>query len=371
MAYATGSIVGTGPVGLLNALATFLTDNGWTQDLLTDDNTEYYSFTGHDPTGRRLHVHKTAADGTVMNFNLRAVVRAAIFQDNYGYDYKFDGTHQYSEISGIGLNGSTGYNVANTWDGQPGYSGRTGLGTGDKTGVCMSLQGSDIPAYYFFQNGDTVHVVVEYSSGFFEHMVFGCIKKNSVFTGGQYFASMCPAYYAGYWSYYRDGSGKIAQTNSYCNFMAHCFQSMGIGAVRLTMDTVDTWRWQGTMGRDGAAYADCLQFSGMRNNIYYVSIYESPGLAQYLRYRNPNHFNGLSVIQPNHVVVKDAGGFYRYLGVTEGSNWINVTNYAPADEISISEDTYKVFPMWSKDQTQWYQPVDYYHPVGLAIKKVV
>lgn len=363
MAFETGTLAG-GPSSLLDTLAAFLTTNGWTQNLLAADNSGYQTWTGLDNTGKRLHIQKAAADGTVMNFNIRAINRGIPFQDHETSPSYVSGTSRYySEISGLAINGSTGYSGSNTWDLQPGYSGLGGAGSGSSTGASITGMEANVPAYWLFQNGDTVHVVVEYQASYFMHLVFGCVAKSHVFTGGQFFSAALSAKYAALDLYTRS-SGKITNTGLRC-LAANDFVARGFGAMYVTVDAVANWRWQGAVGSSATGYYNKLEFAARPQ----IAGSGSEGcLGQVISNRSPNAFNGMSILMPSYVFGKYASGYRFYAGIVEGTNLINTFNYSPGDEVVIGSDTYVVFPLHTKDPTlmptTWYQ-------TGFAVKKVV
>ena len=105
MSYETNT--STGPNDLIDKLRIFLLAEGWTVNLFAAIGAGY-----------RLHVQKTASDDTVMYFNFRSAIAETgvtlITEDNV--------TGANGTVTGLLINGSTGYNVGEIWHHQTGKS---------------------------------------------------------------------------------------------------------------------------------------------------------------------------------------------------------------------------------------------------------
>ena len=338
MSYSTGA--STGPDDLLDKLRIFLLADGWTVNLWDTDNTMKTAWDGLIGTGKRLHVQKAAVgDGTVMYFNFRSVNRGVIFS-NYNIDSTLESYSKYrAEITGIGMNGSTGYDVGETWDEQPGH---TQTDSGDAWGVCMTeLSLSAIPAYHFVSVDDTVIVAVEYESSKFQWFCFGCLEKEGVYTGGQFFTGSVPSYAPSDWM-----CGSTVKTDF---FAAVGYLDYGHGAVYLTADGNTGWRSCGDQGSDsGADYANELWMPSF-------APYETPsygkGYASILGYffsRSPNYFNALAPFAPLYMLVTRTSGNRSLVGIPAGIRYIAPKYYDAGDEVSYGGDTWKIFPSHAK-----------------------
>lgn len=356
MAYQTGT--STGPADLLDKLRLFLIAAGWTVNKWDDCNVTYETWTGLDGTGKRLHIQKTATDGTVMYFNLRSTVRGIPFGDHYPTSYQYGGKY-YSEITGIAINGSTGYNGSLAWDLQPGGT----LNSSLSWGVCMSeISTTAIPAYYFFQDGDTVIVCVEYTAGKYQWLSFGCVEKQGVFTGGQFFSGSLNSY---------QPSLQILQTpfsSEQTMFLTVNFDSYTYanGALYLDVDSIAAWRASGDVGSTSSGVGfRTLILPGLRSNdtdkVWNNS--KNTSLATNFNTRSPNFYNALAPFATCYFLVRRSDENLTLLGWPKSIRLINMTNYAPAEEITLSTDTWMVFPEHSK--------LDNDPTVGFAIKKVV
>jgi len=173
MAYETG--VYNDQFDLLEKIATFLdsggADGSWTVDSFIADTQIYPSGTG--ASQKRLHIHKTAVDSTVMYFNLKSA--------NAGQLWEY--VYNIGPFSGIGLYGSTGYSGAGNWDKEPGFP----QGSDSTKSAGVDIMVSSNGTYYFFSSDDTVVICVEYTSGKYQWLSFGQIQKFGSFTGGQFF----------------------------------------------------------------------------------------------------------------------------------------------------------------------------------------
>lgn len=349
MAYQTGTA--TGPDDLLDKLRVWLNSNGWTVNGWATDNSTYETWTGLVGTGKRLHVQKTAGDSTVMYFNLRSVNRGVVFEDYHNTQTKVGGKY-YAELTGLALNGSTGYSGSNTWDKQPGYM----QSTGGSWGVAITeLSLTSIPAYYFFQDGDTVVVCVEYQSGKFQWLAFGLLEKQGAITGGQFVAGSLNGYNPSYQLLY----GGINMTAFFCRV----YSNHGIGAVYFDADSSTAWRSAGNMGsKSGDNHAKEIEFPGVFPN------YGSPShtlwntINSFFITRSPNHYNALAPMVPICVLGKRANENYSLLGWPKSIRMVNCYYYDPAEEYTLGSDVWMVFPAHSKDDADG--------RMGFAVKKV-
>ena len=147
----------------------FLLADGWT----VNDHSA-------DGTGYRLHVQKAVdPSGTIMYFNFRSAISeygSTITGDNYNHI-------DLGRTTGIMMNGSTGYDVGESWHEQPGFPVSQDYGSGLSFGMCMSpMSTTAIPAYYFFTSDDSVHIVVETETGKYQFMSFGQLEKQGTYT---------------------------------------------------------------------------------------------------------------------------------------------------------------------------------------------
>lgn len=170
MAYQTGNAANVDDV--LNAFATFLANNGWTQLSLVDDG-HSYEYDAHgvtrwddfNPTqGRRLAVTKGG-----MYFILRSFRKHCLYDlETIDLDYLPNyGTYSGAYMSGIAVTAASGYQGGNHWNQQPNapilqydYQGQTyGDPVGGVGAACLTYQHADNYTnieYHFYATGDGV-----------------------------------------------------------------------------------------------------------------------------------------------------------------------------------------------------------------------
>lgn len=146
---------------LLDLLRAFLVSRSWTVNSWTTSG-----------SGKRLHVQK----GSDMFFNFRSLV------NEYAQSGVFGG-----QVYGLALNGSTGYNGASAWYGQPGAPVDAG-GRYRVPGI-VGIPGA-INAAHFFSIDDTmIYVFVEYASGLYQWFMFGRPEVVGSWTGAMFIAA--------------------------------------------------------------------------------------------------------------------------------------------------------------------------------------
>lgn len=199
------------------------------------------------------------------------------------------------------------------------------------------------PNLYMFSNsaGDYVHIVLEWATGKFRHMTFGKISQFGTWPGGN------GSYFCGtYWDQGGLGQGgqePIASANSAVHALP--FQN-GPAEDSFMLDWTlnysngtDNWIGpvEGTFGtvvrRRGRS-----SVRGGANRIY-KNIQESL-------------FTGLIPLGPIIVgaeKLSDTPVTIRFIGQVPDMRTINIDHLAPAGEFAIGSDTWKVFPLSSKN----------------------
>ena len=350
----------TGVNDLLGAIRTALLADGWTENLyasLTDTYEAWASLVGN---GYRLHVQKTAADGTVMYFNLRSITRGIPFELHEGDSnntVSYEGTdYYYGEMTGIAINGSTGFNGGLDWDYQPG--GPT-VSTESIGGAIADLLNASIP-YWITINDDTVMVTVEYETNKYHHLCFGCLEKaqDSGWTGGQFYCAEhggdTPSYDAFKYGTANGYNGEFGD-NYYLNSRFFCTYSGYVGGVYADIDSDASWRtdWDDVVW-------PCHSSSWLGSYVYSRVSWPNSFLSQYLEYA-PNTFNSLAPLAPLYVMIKRSSGRYSFVGYPSGVRFANILYHDAEDEISYGTDVWKLFPADKKDAT--YDP---YYYAGFA-----
>jgi hypothetical protein len=287
--YATGTP--TSLSDFLNSLATFAASAGWTVDNNAASGSTYYLAVHNGSCYLGFYVPNTAALGGTLQLQLW---------------------------------GATGYAGSTLPAAQAGASPQAALMFPPPVGPYT--------AYHFFSTnaGPTyLHTLLEYSSGNFLHLHGGCLNP----VGG---ASPC-TYVAGtQWS----GLTGIPAANDSGpggnNFTPFSGENTASGyrqfQLRATVDSVARWFYPGN-ATPGRAIGSVR--SGSKNVHAFA--------------RAPNTYNQLAPLIPLSLYVERAvGNVYSYLGDVIDMRWINLANNQAKDEITIGSDTWKVYPVISK-----------------------
>ena len=321
--YYTGT--STGPNDLLSKLRTALTTEGWTED--------GYAAIG---AGYRLHVHKNLSSGLDMYFNFRSAIAETgttlIAGDNSA---GANGT-----VTGLIINGSTGYDAGELWHQQPGYTTNSSRSNAS-SGNCMTpMSTSAIPSYHFFFVGDSVHIVVEVTAGEFQMMSFGGIVKQGVFTGGQYFSASHSTY-----------APVTAWTNRYAPRYLNIATSVANGqaydqAGFLYIDADSSLAWRRAF-YGGNAYAGYrLIFNGAVGSD--LSPYDGSALAKCFissfSLKSPSSYNSMAAMCPVYMTLHRSDDNFSLVGWPEGVRFLNVTLYSAGEEITYGDETWMAFP---------------------------
>lgn len=322
MAFQTGSA--TSADNLLDILNTFAVAQGWTSNM-----------NGTESTGRRVHLQKTAADSTVMYFNLRSSSAEGSF---------YPGSQSFT-YTGLWLNGSTGYNSGNAWHSQPGAPAN---GSNRFVGGIWGMGGA-VANYYLFSTADAIYLVAETATGTYQQLGFGCLDKFDTYTGGQFFFGSTAG----------DRNNVIAVS--------------GFFGPQESVSPVQGMVFVGGSGVDGIT-------GWMRSNSSGPATQYVRDISQFSRtlwYCEPSAFNSQTLPLPLAVFVSRDGTNnpnsstpWTPLGMLPNFNFFNMKNYAPAAQYTLGPDNYRVFPSYQKsDQVVTLgSPWTYSGYFGFAIK---
>lgn len=374
MIYQTGTY--TSMHDLLGTIKTFLETNGWTINKWELNEQGYESWTGLDYTGAmRLHIQKTASDSTVMYFNFKSVKRGVIFGDRFAASI-INGRY-YSEIRGIGINGSTGYDSGESWDEQPGYP--VSKGTAKSIGACITEVPIDAGRnYYIFQSTDSCIIVVQIGDNRFQYLAFGLLTKSGVYTGGQFYAGSIESYQPSYnyWYAWESGDRRHVWRSAFlANIVNGYNYDESTFAVYLDVDSSASWRHNGQEGSDDTSLIAGLQ-TGVQVPYSRIDdptvIYQRNAISfnEFIYNRSPNHFNGVSILAPAYIFVRRTTERYTYIGRPEGIRVINRSLYNSGAEFSIGSDTWKVFPAFDIADERGDAIINFSPYIGFALLKV-
>jgi hypothetical protein len=188
--------------------------------------------------------------------------------------------------------------------------------------------------YHFFSTAtsgiDYLHALLEYSSGNYLQIHGGCLNP----VGG---ATPC-TYVAGTaWSALAGGGSSSDGGPSAQNFTPFSGEAAaGTGwkmfQIRATVDSVARWFYPGATS---PARAIGAVRSGSKNVHAFA--------------REPNTFNQLVPFIPLSLFVeRAAGNIFSYIGDVIDMRWVSLANNQAKDEITIGSDTWKLFPVVSK-----------------------
>ncbi len=355
MTFQNGTL--TGPDNAIDTLKLFLENDGWTVNLYETDNTTYKTWSGLIGTGKRLHVQKTASDGvTEMYFNFRSVNRGIIYEDHYPYDTTKYNDRYISEVTGLGLYGSTGFDAEESWDYQPGSV----LTPENKSwGVCVNgMSIAAVPGYIFSSNGDTVTIGIEYTSGKYQWLCFGKFDKTGAgaYNGGQFFTGSFSGYVPSQLLY-------ATSTNyPFISFFSSQFERAN-GAVYLDADGVADWRISGGEPHWSTSdLQDKILFPSLNPSVTSKNYSNWYSFNGFFSSRSPNTFNNLPPFAMLYTHLIRADGRYSFIGQPSGIRFVTPENYSPGGEMPLGDDTWLIYPAHSKADPQG----DY---VGYAILK--
>lgn len=333
MSYESGT--STGPNDLIDKLRIFLVADSWT----VDD----FSSVG---AGYRLHVHKAASDATNMYFNFRSAIAETgttlITENNNG---GASGT-----VTGLIINGSTGYDAGELWHHQPG---KCENGSSQSYGGCMTAMSvSAIPAYYFFSTGDSVHIAVETTAGKFQFISFGMLYKQGTITGCQYFSASFSTH---------EPTTEYAGTQVYSpKYFTVLVAGSSSGSVYITADGTTSWRRTDSSSTVPEIAFPCVSGQSIGN-----SVYSKGGIASFFWQKSPNAYNAMAAMCPIYTFLLRSDNNYSLIGWPEGVRFLNVTNYTSGDELTYGAESWVVF----NADSMAIAPVNLY--CGFAFKKVV
>jgi len=309
MAYSTGSY--TDQNDALNLFATFLTGTaGYTQNDLSDDGAAY---AGDVFTGRRLHVQKNI-NGTDYFFNFRSCSNQRVFEDT-----------SYTNVTGICVNGSTGYNAGNSWDTQPGHTEEAyASGTSDSIGgSCRKLIETG-GTYHFFATPTVVSAAFqsEYALSEFQFITIGATDLNKAIYA-------CSA---------GQQEGLKSDRSNFAIYLAGADTDISTNIRNFSAALYDGTGWLGHVSEGGSA-TDSLNPAVSLHGVTVKGDYASAYVEN-----SPDPFRGNAPLPPCATTCLLSNiGEVRPSGVLDGVHFINMKNYSGGQEITIGSDVFKCF----------------------------
>lgn len=245
--------------------------------------------------------------------------------------------------------GATGYSVA-ALDLQPGSSLET---------VSVGLNGP-FQAYHFMATTQYCYIIIELTSGVFNHSCFG--RVNPAFptlVGGEFTSCL-------YWNHsygllnYR--SEPDLNRHKY-NFNAESPTAGLASHCHVRADIEGTFpAWMTTGVGEGADFE--YFSSGWRNLTRNISNY-------YNMTHSPSGFNGVAPLFPVILGGKTSLSRNFFIGECPDVRFINITNLSPGQEIVYGPDTWKVFPFKRKSVNPVPSNEFSSGVYGIAYKKII
>ncbi|MCA1806446.1 MAG: hypothetical protein LC687_01070 [Actinobacteria bacterium] len=343
MAYETGAA--TTPDGLLDALRLFAIAQGWTvnkwEEQIDDSDPQ-------DPisTGYWLNLSKGTQFVSLVS----------------------DKTGSINTLGDIIIRGATGFSSTPTtgdpdddpWQYQPG--GMTGK---YDQSVVNDLRAGAYVAHHFFAEDQYIHCVVEVQSGRYTHFGFGVLDKSGTYDGGEY--------HFGY-RHYLDNTSYSGDGKSSSH--AYPFSTGTTGTfVRFTENDLD-----GTYLTSVAHWAE-MSTSVSATDRYLRAVCWVPQTTSDISnentvwgtgiHRQPNYFNGTSMLIPFTIACGRRYGLTAILGAPKDIAYINIQNIPVGQEITLGSDTWMTFPFKQKGVAipNNTTPFSWYH--GIAYRKIV
>lgn len=299
--YETGTATGTSD--LISKLATFAAARGWTVAAQTT----------------------SAASGSPATSTPGRVFSKGSLVFGIGYD-----------SSNILIAPATAVNGSASWIAQ------TGSSVTSSSGLLPTTNSMPGPyqAYHFFAGSapDYLHVVVERTSGIFNHFAIGELVKAGSYTGGAYGAAV--------------GWQELWSAGNYANnvpdsiyhslmFDALTSNTGGYGSVRPTVIRADidgkTNNWMPIRTNWGGNNAH----GDIRGNAF----------SQDLHARAPSQFNQLTPLHPIIITADRPSNLYSFLGHVPDMRGVNMTNLSAGQLLTIGSDDWLIFPAIQKTAT--------------------
>jgi hypothetical protein len=282
---------------LLLKLATFLSSNGWT--ILGNSDSGAYLGVGD----RQLHL---------------ASPNGNYFHNLYADTTSFE---VYTTLS------DAGGGIANDLGEQPGET------VSSKT----NLINDNYVSVFFYAQGQSFYVVVEFSTSKFRHIACGTLVKpggDSAYDKGDFSCGT-------FWTTTVSHRDNPANTHSIVPFDAESASNINSSSF------ANIVRYGATFVRH-FGYSPLSNTAGATGNVrssgYLSSFY---GFSQQFSF---SQSTGRETLQPINVLVRAESGTGIYsLGHAEGVRTVNLANFTPKSTLTLGADTWRVFPLSQRE----------------------
>lgn len=313
MAYSTGTV--TNLDNLADLFVTFATGNGWTQN----------GTTVTQGTGKKFHLTKSSLFFNFRTFNTETPSMAQ------------GTTESFSQAGAMLVNPSTGYSGALDWYNQTGAATYSGSQATNQTQtVGLGLISGSIPAYHFFAFSDVLYIIVENPGSTFKFLMLGMLDKtkygSETSPKGQFITGTACHSISGGESRTLQFFGSTA-IPSWTNGVPNCILNCAVAT-----------------GFNGFAYRKASSIAGTVTNSPRPQ--DSITSMQPALLNMPNSFSSTSPFFPIIVgCYETTGNYWVPIGELPQVYLTNITNFNPADTVTIGSDNYKIFPFHKKDIT--------------------
>lgn len=324
MAYATGTF--TSPDGLLAAIRSFASLNGWTENGYVADG-----------TGFRLHINKSTV---YLNF------RSAVAEDLINTTIYLNGENP-GVTTGVACSASTGYAGASAWNAQPGS-----IYGGGYSGIFnVSVGGTAIYRMFSSVTPDMLFCVAETGPGFYQFLGGGMLEKVGTYIGGEW---MTGSFFGSGATGTTGGQGSFGSGATYGLLPLPFWCAYYFAPATVVRAEYDTYTGFGYIAAAGAPIPAGLPGPQMRSlfeardiiNVFSDLKRASLGYRWY--WNAPNAMNGVTPMIPFDVRGPRNSGYFSPLGYTPHLRFLNIANFNPGAVMTLGSETWMVFPGYIK-----------------------
>ncbi|MCO1335464.1 hypothetical protein MO867_14085 [Microbulbifer sp. OS29] len=195
-----------------------------------------------------------------------------------------------------------------------------------------------------FSNPDTLWVTMVSGVTDHWHLGFGTLEKLGNWTGGQWF--------------HAQHSSSNAGNNCYSTVLGGTYSMWGGDTARecaLFWSQKDGRSWDSQSHISKCSYLHCelrgyvWESTYSANDKSDLNAVHGPTIFRPIHCSNPNKFNGQTILTPFNLFLQNTDGHYMSIGHVGHLRFVKLTNYNPADILTVGSERWKVFPWHRKD----------------------
>lgn len=188
-----------------------------------------------------------------------------------------------------------------------------------------------------FSNPDTIWVTMNFDVVRFMHIGFGNIAKYGTWTGGQWFHAQ------------HTSRTKDSNVTSSVDGQSSPNSQNGSSECALFWSPTNYDSWYGGYAENTASSIECdlrgriwepPQVSDP-SNLHNIQV---PTVTAVTHKKNPNVFNGQTILTPFQLWLKASDGFMQCLGHVGHLRFVKLKNYNPGDLITLGSEKWKLYP---------------------------